>query len=284
MCSASAGSRYRLPSRSRLGGRLAIGPPALKPLSMPKSAKTRSPATTLNTHLLYLYGVSSNVPKLKLTGSIDGVSAVEHVEESGLSAWFSRVSPTDFGERLAANMENLEWLSGASVRHQRTVAQLSEKTTLLPARFGTVFKTKRSLLEHIREQKEQLSERLARIEGAEEWGVKLFLNASPPASPIETSSGRDYLRAKAAFVQVKKRSELDPDVVEFARELQSIAADSAPAGKVSSGQNNLEWQATFLVRKADRPKWDKTLKKYATRWADRREIQCTGPWPPYSFV
>ena len=26
------------------------------------------------------------------------------------------------------------------------------------------------------------------------------------------------------------------------------------------------------------------LERAATRWADRREIQCTGPWPPYSFV
>ena len=155
---------------------------------------------------------------------------------------------------------------------------------MLPARFGTVFKSEQSLTEHVHEQKEQLEQKLARIEGAEEWGVKLFLNAAPPASKIEVSSGRDYLRAKSTMVQVKRRAELDPDVADFARELQALAADSAPAGKVSSGQNNLEWQATFLVRKKDHPKWDKILKKYATRWADRREIQCTGPWPPYSFV
>ena len=155
--------------------------------------------------------------------------------------------------------------------------------TVLPARFGTVFKSEESLLQHVREQKDKLSATLARIEGTEEWGIKLFLNPSPPASPIEATSGHDYLRAKATMVQVK-RAQLDPDVVQFARELQSIAADSAPAGKVSSGQNNLEWQASFLLRKKDRPQWDKTLKKYATRWADRREIQCTGPWPPYSFV
>lgn len=234
--------------------------------------------------LLYLYGVSAKAQAVKIAGSIDGTSAVEHVEDAGLTAWFSRVSAEEFGERLAANMENLEWLSGASVRHQRTVSQISESVTLLPARFGTVFKSEQSLIQHIRNQKDQLTATLARIEGAEEWGVKLFLNSSPPASPIEVTSGRDYLRAKSAMVQVKKRTELDPDVVEFARELQSVAADSAPAGKVSSGQNNLEWQASFLVRKKDRPKWDKVLKKYATRWADRREIECTGPWPPYSFV
>jgi hypothetical protein len=235
-------------------------------------------------NVLYLYGISAKAPKAKITGSIDGSSAVERLEDSGLVAWFSRVSADEFGDKLAANMENLEWLAGASVRHQRVVSQIAEVVTLLPARFGTVFRSEKSLTEHLRAEKNKLVETLKRIEGTEEWGIKLFLNPQPVASPIDVASGRDYLRAKASMVQVKKSKQLDPDVVEFARELQSIAADSAPAGKVSSGQNNLEWQASFLVRKKDRPEWDKMLKRYATRWADRREIQCTGPWPPYSFV
>jgi hypothetical protein len=234
--------------------------------------------------VLYLYGISANAPKTKISGSIDGTAAVEHLEHSGLTAWFSRVSAGEFGDKLASNMENLEWLSGASVRHQRVVAQITAATTVLPARFGTVFNTPESLTSHIDEQKNKLKATLDRIEGTEEWGVKLFLNPSPPASPIEAASGRDYLRAKATMVQVKKQAQLDPDVAEFARKLQAIATESAPAGKVSSGQNNLEWQASFLVRKKDRPKWDNVLKSYANRWADRREIQCTGPWPPYSFV
>jgi hypothetical protein len=234
--------------------------------------------------MLYLYGVTSKAPKTRITSSIDGSSPVDRIEESGLVAWYSRVSDEEFGAMLAANMENLEWLSAASVRHQRVVSQIAEATTVLPARFGTVFRNEESLREHIRQEKEKLAATLQRIEGTEEWGVKLFLNPSPPASPIEVSSGRDYLRAKASMVQVKREKKLDPDVVEFARELQSIAAASAPAGKVSSGQPNLEWQASFLVRKKDRPEWDQMLKRYANRWADRREIECTGPWPPYSFV
>lgn len=243
----------------------------------------KSKPQTNSGRLLYLYGISAKNPNVKITGSIHGKAAVETLQDSELIAWFSRVPETEFGEKLASNMENLEWLSAASVSHQRAVSQISEAVTLLPARFGTVFNSEESLQQHMRAEKKKLSDTLTRIEGTEEWGVKLFLNPSPPASPIEAVSGRDYLRAKA-MVQVKKRTELDPDVVEFARELQAIAADSAPAGKVSSGQSNLEWQASFLVRKKDRPKWDQMLKRYATRWADRREIQCTGPWPPYSFV
>jgi Gas vesicle synthesis protein GvpL/GvpF len=234
--------------------------------------------------MIYLYGISAKAPKTKITGSIDGSSPVERLEDSGLVAWYSQVPADEFGDKLVANMENLEWLAGVSVRHQRVVSQIAEGVTVLPARFGTVFPNEKSLTEHLRAEKDKLATTLERIEGTEEWGIKLFLNPDPPASPIDVASGRDYLRAKASMMQVKKSKQLDPDVVEFARELQAIAADSAPGGKVSSGQNNLEWQASFLVRKKDRPQWDQMLKRYATRWADRREIQCTGPWPPYSFV
>ena len=239
--------------------------------------------------MLYLYGMSATASKVKIAGSIDGAAPVQTIEQSGLQAWFSRVSTEEFGEKLAANMENLEWLAGASVRHQRVVSQISASITLLPARFGTVFSSEPSLLRHMKQQRTSLLTTLKRIDGAEEWGVKLFLR-EVPAALAETQdaaslpSGRDYLLAKAATIQSFKRNQIDPEVAEFARELQAVAADSAPAGKVSSGQNQLEWQASFLLRKKDRPQWDRVLKKYATRWADRREIQCTGPWPPYSFV
>lgn len=36
----------------------------------------------------------------------------------------------------------------------------------------------------------------ARIDGAEQWGVKVFLTAAP-AAEIKVASGRDYLRAGA---------------------------------------------------------------------------------------
>ncbi len=55
-------------------------------------------------------------------------------------------------------------------------------------------------------------------------------------------------------------------------------------GKVSGGQRDLEWQASFLVRRADRKKWDDVLAKFARRWGYERRIETTGPWPPYSFV
>jgi hypothetical protein len=184
----------------------------------------------------------------------------------------------------ASTQRNSELNSrSASVRHQRVVGALAAKITVLPARFGTVFVSEDSLQSHIAEQKPTLAKRLKHLDGADEWGVKLFRRAQAAAT-VDASSGADYLRQKAAFLKKDGPRELDADVVAFAKALQSVARDSGPAGKVSSGQSDLEWQASFLVPRSRRKQWDAVLKEYASRWGVHREIECTGPWPPYSFV
>ena len=235
---------------------------------------------------LYLYGISSHTSApLKVKGDgIDGKNAVELLEYSGLDCWISRVDKSEFADNLAENMENLDWLASASVRHQRVVGEIAAKLTILPTRFGTVFLTEDSLQAHVAERKQQLLQTLKKIEGTEEWGVKLFSISAPAQAPVSASSGSDYLRLKAAKLQPAARKELDPEVKDFVFELQKIAEDSAVSGKVSSGQRNLEWQASFLLHKDKKKAWEAVLRKYATSWQNRREIECTGPWPPYSFI
>jgi len=243
-------------------------------------------ATNSAARALYLYGISApSSERLKVRGGgIDGISAVESFEASGLDCWISRVDKHEYAEQLAANMENLDWLATTSVRHQRVVAEIASQITILPTRFGTVFLSEESLRAHVAERKQQLLQTLKKIEGTEEWGVKLFGIASVPTQMPSVSSGSDYLRLKAAKLQPVARKELDPEVKEFIRELQGVTEDSAVSGKVSAGQRNLEWQASFLVRKSRKKEWDAVLRKYATAWQERREIECTGPWPPYSFI
>lgn len=243
-------------------------------------------ATNPAARALYLYGIGApSSERVKVSGGgIDGSSPVKSVEVSGLDCWISRVDKQEYADQLAVNMENLDWLASTSVRHQRVVAEIASQITILPTRFGTVFLTEESLRAHIAEHKQQLLKTLKKIEGTEEWGVKLFSITAAPAQMPSVRSGSDYLRIKAAKLQPMGRKELDAEVKEFIRELQAVTEDSAVSGKVSSGQRNLEWQASFLVRKNRKKEWDAILRKYATAWQERREIECTGPWPPYSFI
>ena len=233
--------------------------------------------------VLYFYGATRSSLQTVTSEGVDGISVVEALPCAGLMCWASRVSRAEFADRLAENMGNLEWLAVASVRHQRVVGEIASRTAILPARFGTVFLSEASLDEHVRKNKRSLLAAFRRIADADEWGVKVFAVAqkSPPA--VGAASGTEYLRQKAAALEAA-RGVLDPDVRSFAQALRRIAQASATGGKVSGGQRDLEWQASFLLRRSRQKQWRGVLDRFAARWQKTRRIECTGPWPPYSFV
>ncbi len=233
---------------------------------------------------IYLYGVAQDAGEKRVRAlGVDGGAAVEAVPCAGFTCWISRVDRRAFADELSKNMEDLEWLAAAGVRHQRVVADIAAHTTVLPARFGTVFLSDKSLLEDISRRKRALADSFKRIANTDEWGVKVFLRHEPPAAAFTAASGTDYLRKKATAQQVKGHA-LDKEVEAFAAALARLADGIAPGGKVSSGQRGLEWSASFLLRRSRKKQWQQVLDRFARKWRDRRRIECTGPWPPYSFV
>ena len=236
--------------------------------------------------VLYLYGITrsgkGSVPKL---AGIDGSASVEAVPCAGLVCWTSRVDKKEFAENLAGNMENLEWLAEVSVRHQQVVAAIAGSRDILPARFGTVFRTPASLAADVDKHKALLSRDLKRIIGCEEWGLKIFSLRSQATAAIAAKSGRDYLRAKAAALHAELRPGDDEEVQRLERALKQMAVASAPGGgAVSRGQRGLEWQGSLLVKRRQRRKLQQLVARFSQEWEGARRIELSGPWPPYSFV
>jgi hypothetical protein len=258
---------------------------------MKKKKTTKRPAkkasqrkTSSGAKVLYLYGVTRAAGPAPQATGVDGKAAVVSVPCSGLTCWVSRVDGKEYGADLERNIENLDWLAEASVRHQRVVAELSQDRTVLPARFGTVFLSEKTLAADVAKRKKDMESALRRLAGADEWGVKVFRVDQPVHTAVAAASGRDYLSQKAAMLKPAGAQQVALEIRELADALSKVAADAVPAGKVSTGQRGLEWQASFLVRRADRKKWDEALAKFARRWGYERRIETSGPWPPYSFV
>jgi hypothetical protein len=241
---------------------------------------------TTNT-AIYLYGVTQKeVSPGKILG-VDGVNAVEALPCAGLFCWISRVSRKEYADNLLANMEDLDWLAEASVQHQRVVSVIGRGADILPARFGTVFLSETSLEADVRGKKRILQKDFAKIHDSDEFGVKVFgVLPNVELPKVSARTGKDYLKAKAALLQRSptKKQTLDSDFQEFEGEIASVAVATAKAGRISSGQRGLQWQISLLVRRTDRKKFDAILRKYSKHWAGARQIECTGPWPPYSFV
>ena len=258
---------------------------------MPSATKTAarlpkkgaSPAS-----VLYLYAISripkESAPSVAAEG-IDGHARVEAVRCQGYLCWLSRVFKTEFADELNERMQDLEWLATAGLRHQRVVAELSRHLATLPARFGTVFRNEESLAQHVKERKRALQAAFERVADADEWGIKVFAVAAPkPTAIAKDLTGSDYLKRKARLLRPTAGKKLDADVQEFIAALTKLAVASSPGGKASAGQPGLVWHGSLLIRRRDRKKLESALNKYAARWKAARRIDCSGPWPPYSFV
>jgi hypothetical protein len=256
-----------------------------------KSARTvresgRKAATARNAgSAIYLYGVSEaeGVVPERLAG-VDGLAPVEALSSGeGLVCWISRVDRAEYGDLLAQNMENLDWLAAASVRHQRVVGTLAQQRDILPARFGTVFLSETSLEADVRARKKMIAAVLARIAGADEWGVKVFVEAQRPSPAARVRSGRDYLKQKAVMLQQRTRVAPPVELEALMESLRRVVLDSVITKKSAAALPGLVWQASFLVRRGNTRRFHGVLEQFARKMTQAR-IETTGPWPAYSFV
>jgi len=92
------------------------------------------------------------------------------------------------------------------------------------------------------------------------------------------------LEAKSQMLRTRKPAVPDEDVKMLASELAKLGTATAEGGKISGGARDLQYQVSVLVKKADRKKLEQLLRRFSKEWKDTRKIECSGPWPPYSFV
>ncbi|HEU5451553.1 MAG TPA: GvpL/GvpF family gas vesicle protein, partial [Terriglobales bacterium] len=121
------------------------------------------------------------------------------------------------------------------------------------------------------------------VAGADEYAVKLFAVAAAPAMAA-ASSGSDYLKRKAEAMRAKTTRSITPQVEEFISALHRLARDAAEGGRVGAGQKNLLWHRSLLVARERRPQLEQRLQEFSSRWGAQYRVECTGPWPPYSFL
>jgi Gas vesicle synthesis protein GvpL/GvpF len=256
----------------------------VKATQLAKPAPSAQAAATV----IHLYGITKSpgpAPDLfRRSKGVDGAAPVQALACAGFICWISRVPEAEFAQELSDNMQNLDWLAAATTRHQEVISAIAQAADILPARFGIEFLNEKSLLAHVESRKSILEPDFNRIRGKEEWGVKVFgLSVAAPMSKKKIRTGREYLQAKSALVRrpVKPSS---PELAEFAKALQSVADEVAEGGKFAATNRDLEFHKTILLKRKDRKKLESLARSYSRKWKHQRRIECTGPWPPFSFV
>lgn len=214
---------------------------------------------------------------------VDGAAPVEPLACAGLICWISRVPEAEFGENLSKNMQDLDWLAAATIGHQQVVSAIAEAADILPARFGIEFLSDESLRSHIENRQPVLRADFNRIRGKQEWGVKVFALPVVAIPKKKVRTGKEYLEAKSALSRRAADRE-SPELLDFAKALRAIADEVADGGKFAGARRDLEFHKTVLLKRADRKKLESLVRSYSRKWKTTRRLECTGPWPPFSFV
>jgi hypothetical protein len=166
--------------------------------------------------------------------------------------------------------------------HERVVERLMSDRTVLPMRFGTTMAGTDALEAALAARHDDLVERLGRVRGRVELGVRAVArdgaaDAGPAAAAGATPvarSGREYLLSKLDGSRAAR---------DAAAELHDpLAARAAAATRRTPGPGEL-LRAAYLVDKADVASFLAAVERLR-RAHPGTSLLCTGPWPAYSFA
>ena len=140
--------------------------------------------------------------------------------------------------------------------HQRVLETVMRRTTVLPAPFGLLFRSRRALVHFIEDQYLVLDEALAFLDG--HWELRLHLTLSETGGP-------------------------DPAIVDLGTHIYSELRRFARAAIPFPRGETRVFSAAFLV---DRSAWIEFVERSDDLANTHTELtfDVTGPWPPYDFV
>lgn len=213
------------------------------------------------------------------------------VAEHDLAAVVSRVPLDEFGEEaLGRNLNDPCWLETQARAHESVIQQVMRHRTVLPMKFGAIFRTERKVRATLRDRRQQFRRDLARLRDREEWQVKLYFQPALPDPPAAAQSGTDYLLRKraqdaaaseslmAAHQQAQRTFEQLASCTEEIQ-LRPVVSDS------SAGAQNLVLDAVCLLPKPGFRSFRRELEGLGQELVGRGfHLRLSGPWPPYHFV
>jgi hypothetical protein len=256
---------------------------------------------------LYLYCLarSSRLPSLPLSGpGVDGQNSLAVATCRDLAAVWSPVPVEDFcGPEAEARLRDLTWIGPRVIRHQEVVAGVMRHSPVLPVRFGTIFASRANLEKVLQRHAASIDAFLTRLTDQEEWAVKGMLDrpgareklfALKLAREVESlealSPGKRYFeeqRLRAAGDRELQRwlhqvcREVWADLQAYAAEVQERRLLSR---ETTGSDLDMVWNWALLIPRQAVDGFKARIQATNARYAPRGlRLECTGPWPPYSF-
>lgn len=255
--------------------------------------------------IVYLYGFvpsASTAPGKDLVG-LEGAE----LRLSDLGAFAAVVSDLDaiaYGtDAIEARLEDLAWLADRGARHERVVTWFADHSTIVPARFLTVFSSERALQAEADRRGEEIAARLRRFRDLREWDLKVAYDFESLSGHLgrlsETAARLDSEIAAAApgrrYLLERRRDEVSrSEAGGVARRLaRGLLEDLRPHAErvteleLPSLRDELPvvLNAAFLVKKGAAAGFERSATDAIPELEGQGlQVALTGPWAPYRFM
>jgi hypothetical protein len=202
-----------------------------------------------------------------------------------------------YGEKpIEEGLRDLAWVTPVAVAHEAVVEHLAKSGTVLPMKLLTLFRSDARALAHVAGQRARIDRLLQRLQGREEWGLRVLLDEVAALRRARDQAQSVGGGAPGATFLLRKKKEQDAarEVLEHARdradqlfELLSGKADEArrrppPPGEIGK---RVLLEAAFLLPKRKLKSFQSAVRASAKELAGRDyQLTLTGPWPAYTFV
>jgi hypothetical protein len=252
---------------------------------------------------LYVYAIArAGHPLPSEVEAIDGSGHIDVIADDALGAFCSRVDLDNFSQAaIDARANDVEWLGGIGYRHQAVMTSLLRGGTIIPLRAFTLFGSGAAVQSLLREQREAFVETLDRLEGKQEWTLRIefepqrwseaLLRRVEPLGELSREierapSGRAFLLRKK-FDEEKKRASREAEqqvVAEIEREVAAkLACDTVAESRTDRG--GAFPQINVLINRDEESRLEELRELLEARYqGDGVVVAVTGPWPPYSFA
>ena len=258
----------------------------------------------MNTDLLYLYCLTNS----KDESNFHLVNRdLSWIESTGFYFLVKHVSSNEFSEEnFHRNVTNIGWLDNKVREHLSVINSIMKIHTVIPFKFGTIFKSIKSIETFAIEYESNLQQNFETIEGCEEWSVKVYcfrndLAARIDELSIETAQMEVEIQqssaGKAFFLKKKKEILIENEIDElcdgYGQEyfgsflIRSELTKRLPltSSDITGRKDTMILNATFLVKKEKVAELAQSTERFRLRDAKTGfDIELSGPWPPFSFI